>query len=131
MSEQQPKTKGDYEAIIKELHEENSILDQRNGEIYNERNLLAAYLVHVMNMFDNYRFMGAPPKGQKSGWYLDDKGDENYQRVISINGGAITFHVPKEFDLGNMPEIANNWDGHTTEAKWNLIQRYCGMKVEG
>lgn len=72
------------------------------------------------------------------GWYRDmiDAPDANYYdgfadsivpryqgwtRVLSLEGGRITFHIPDSFDVGNLPLIAPNWDGHTTPEKWRRV----------
>lgn len=41
--------------------------------------------------------------------------------MLSLEDGKITFHVPDSFDIGNLPKIEPNWDGHTTEEKWRRI----------
>ena len=46
---------------------------------------------------------------------------EGWRRVLSLEGGKITFHIPDDFDVGDLKEIDQNWDGHTTEAKWARI----------
>lgn len=80
------------------------------------------------------------------GWYNDDVdviqedeyGDaaptfkmqprfKGWRRVLSLDGGAITFHIPDEFNVGNLPEIQCNWDGHTTEEKWLRVLRMRGV----
>jgi hypothetical protein len=53
----------------------------------------------------------APMKPRFDGW----------RRVLSLEGGKITFHIPDDFDVGNLPEIERNWDGHTTEEKWRRV----------
>ena len=67
------------------------------------------------------------------GWYNDDvlirvmddsvyvSRFQGWRRVLSLDGGRITFHIPDDFDVGNLPEIAPNWDGHSTELKWARI----------
>lgn len=46
---------------------------------------------------------------------------KGWRRVLSLEGGRITFHIPDDFPTGNLPEIERNWDGHTTEEKWLRI----------
>jgi hypothetical protein len=71
------------------------------------------------------------------GWYFDDIEDNTYladgypvaryegwRRVLSLDGGKMTFHVPDDFDVGNLPQISRNWDGHTTEEKWRRICQF-------
>jgi len=44
-----------------------------------------------------------------------------WRRVLSLEGGSITFHIPDDFDVGNLPQIEPNWDGHSTEEKWRRV----------
>lgn len=80
------------------------------------------------------------------GWYNDDTmGSDTcgltpvapwaprypgWRRVLSLANGRITFHIPDDFEVGNLPEIAPNWDGHTTEEKWRAVARTRGVAVE-
>ena len=41
--------------------------------------------------------------------------------VCDIPTGQLTFHVPKDFNTKDLPEIKPCWDGHTTEEKWGLV----------
>lgn len=52
-----------------------------------------------------------------------------WSRVISFFGGAVTFHVPDDFDLGHLKEIQPNWDGHSTEEKWLRVMQLCGCQL--
>lgn len=55
--------------------------------------------------------------------YYDDL-ENNYPgwlRVLSLDNGKITFHIPDDFNVGNLLKIQPNWDGHTTELKWKRI----------
>jgi len=61
----------------------------------------------------------APMQARFPGW----------RRVLTLEDGAITFHIPDDFDVGNLPEIRNNWDGHTTEQKWERILKARGVEV--
>lgn len=80
------------------------------------------------------------------GWYNDDieirQWDDNgdlvkprvvprftgWRRVLTLDGGKITFHIPDDFDVGNLLQIKPNWDGHTTEEKWKYILACRGVK---
>ncbi len=81
------------------------------------------------------------------GWYNDDisVGDDletpqgaplmqpryaGWRRVLTLHGGRITFHIPNDFDVGVLPQVAPNWDGHTTEEKWRRIAEGRGIKPE-
>ena len=37
------------------------------------------------------------------------------------------FHIPDDFDLGNLPQIDDDWDGHTTKEKWERMKKACGI----
>lgn len=72
-------------------------------------------------------FMDKQPEGQilsgifQTDWSLIVPRFEGWRRVLTLDGGAITFHIPDEFEVGNLPEIPRNWDGHSTEEKWQRI----------
>lgn len=55
---------------------------------------------------------------------------QGWRRVLTLEAGTITFHIPDDFDVGNLPEVAPNWDGHTTEAKWRRIAEARGVELE-
>jgi hypothetical protein len=62
------------------------------------------------------------------GWYFDRENNYfGWQRVLSLEKGQITFHIPDNFDVGTLPEIKPNWDGHTTEEKWKRILEMKGV----
>ena len=72
------------------------------------------------------------------GWYNDDVPKcqdfmgpryAGWRRVLSLESGTITFHIPDDFDVGDLPEIQPNWDGHTTEEKWRRILAARGVKA--
>ena len=55
---------------------------------------------------------------------------KGWQRVLSLENGSITFHIPDDFDVGNLPQIGiPNWDGHTTEQKWARIAERFGIEI--
>lgn len=85
------------------------ISDKETADIaYHERNLLALHFA--------------------DGWYYDRHNAwEGYTRVLSIENGKMTFHIPDDFPVGRLPEIAPNWDGHTTEDKWARVLRLRGI----
>jgi hypothetical protein len=63
------------------------------------------------------------------GWYKDlDSNYAGWLRVLSLEGGKITFHIPDSFEVGNLPEIQPNWDGHSTHDKWHRILVARGIK---
>lgn len=62
--------------------------------------------------------------------YYNDR-ENNYPgwlRVLSLDGGRLTFHIPDNFDVGNLPEIAPAWDGHTTKDKWMRVLKLKGIQ---
>lgn len=73
------------------------------------------------------------------GWYNDDveKGltdalgprYNGWRRVLSLDGGKITFHIPDDFEVGDLSQIEPNWDGHTTEEKWRRVLKERGIQA--
>lgn len=91
---------------------------------YWERNLLALFLANLINSVEE-----DIEEDMSCGWY--EHGEwEGWSRVISIFDGGITFHVPDDFDLGDLRQIEPNWNNHTTEEKWTKIMEVCGCKIE-
>lgn len=105
---------------------------------YWERNMLALTFANYMNDVARATLQGMVffkdmeiNEFLPCGWY--HHGDESYvgwSRVISLNEGRVTFHIPDDFDLGTLPEIESNWDGHTTEEKWLNLMELCGCKID-
>jgi len=105
-----------------------SFTDKESKDLaYWERNMLALAFAD-------------PSKGD--GWYNDDEvalgnaGEGHWaprypgwRRVISLRNGSMTFHVPDDFEVGNLPQIERNWDGHTTQEKWKRVQLARGITV--
>jgi hypothetical protein len=118
--------------MIKTWHE--GMSDKETKDLaYWERNMLALAFAD-------------PSKGD--GWYYDDVDAMfdyptasghimqrphpvprfgGWRRVISLRNGSMTFHVPDDFPVGNLPQIERNWDGHTTKEKWERVQRERGI----
>jgi len=90
---------------------------------YWERNMLAALCCFMLNEW-------ADERGVKTnaGWYMHGEWP-GWNRVISFWDGAVTFHIPDDFDVGDLPRIEPNWDGHTTEEKWRYLMDMMGMEV--
>ena len=64
------------------------------------------------------------------GWYYDHENNwEGWKRVLSLDGGALTFHIPNDFDVGNLVQIQPNWDGHSTEEKWVRLDSLMGIRT--
>ena len=75
---------------------------------YWERNMLALYYA--------------------DGWYSDKENNyPGWARVLSLNDGKLTFHIPDDFEIGDLKEIPNNWDGHSTVQKWRHVLKSRGM----
>jgi hypothetical protein len=93
---------------------------------YWERNMLALLLARTINGYcESQGFIG------DCGWYYDtDNNWEGWKRVISIAAGSITFHIPDDFDIGDLQHILPNWDGHSTRDKWESIMKDCGCKID-
>jgi hypothetical protein len=110
--------------------------EQKNGA-YWERNMLALYFACYANKsWKSYIALLEVDGGDTSklpqdlpcGWYHHGE-YEGWTRVISLFDGRITFHVPDDFDLGSLPQIDPNWDGHTTEEKWVRMMKKCGVEL--
>ncbi|AGR46961.1 hypothetical protein SHANETTE_61 [Bacillus phage Shanette] len=103
---------------------------------YWERNMMALHFATYANMaYSQYRdylkMVGSKadaPDRLPCGWYNHTIG-EGWSRAISLFDGRMTFHVPDDFDLGNLPQIEPNWDGHSTEDKWLRVMRKCGCEL--
>ena len=64
------------------------------------------------------------------GWYNDTENNwDGWHRVLSLDGGKMCFHIPDDFEVGNLPEIKPTWDGHTTEEKWNRVAAMRGLEL--
>jgi len=88
---------------------ENMSIEETKDLAYWERNVLALHYAE---------------------FYFDDLENNfpGWKRVLSLEGGTITFHIPDEFDVGNLPKLEkSNWDGHTTEEKWSRILKSKGI----
>lgn len=98
---------------------------------YWERNMLALLLSSFMNNIVREAVKEITPDYYPCGWYYDtDNNWDGWKRVISINNGTITFHIHDDFDIGFLPQIEKNWDGHTTKEKWTMIMKECGCKID-
>ena len=65
------------------------------------------------------------------GWYFDVENNwEGWKRVLSLDAGKMTFHIPDDFKIGDLRQIEPNWDGHTTEEKWQRIDDRFGIVYE-
>lgn len=102
--------------------------EMRDGA-YFERNMLALLLAKVMNLLvEKERSNDMFSNWGKCGWYLHGEW-EGWTHVISLDDGRMTFHVPDDFDMGDLPQIEPNWDNHTTEEKWLYIMNLVGCEL--
>jgi len=84
--------------------------ESKNGA-YWERNMLALAFANYMNDMVRSMIKEIAPEYYPCGWYFDtDNNWEGWKRVISLNNGSMTFHIPDDFDVGNLPQIEPNWD---------------------
>lgn len=65
-----------------------------------------------------------------TGWYYDAENNwEGWSRVLCLDNGKMNFHIPDNFDVGNLPQIEPLWDGHTTKEKWQRIYDMFGIGI--
>ena len=100
--------------------------EQKDGA-YFERNMLALLLAKESNR--EYNTGNPHYKSPVSGWYIHGEW-EGWARVISLYNGKYTFHVPDDFDMGDLPQIEPNWDGHSTKEKWERVADKCKIKIK-
>ena len=114
------------------VYNENMTVEEQMNGAYWERNMLALMLANILNkqaIKEQFRYFGREltEYDLPCGYYIHGEWP-GWSRVVSINNGEITFHVPDDFDLGDLPKIEPNWNGHTTEEKWQYIMKLCGIK---
>lgn len=96
-------------------------LEETKELAYWERNVLALHFADGWYEDTVWSDDAAHPNGHLVPRY------DGWRRVLSLEGGKITFHIPDDLDVGTLPEIKPNWDGHTTEEKWLRILREKGI----
>lgn len=102
----------------------NMSVTQTKDLAYWERNMLALAYANRVNQLEQ-----SDGLKKSNGWYEHpEEGFEGWRRIISLDQGTLTFHVPDDFDLGTLPKIQANWDGHSTFEKWDLVMDRCGVK---
>lgn len=95
---------------------------------YAERNMLALVITKIYSELSMFSGAGYDSP-MSAGWYYDTENDwDGWKRVLSFEGGKMTFHIPDDFDIGDIPEIKPNWDGHTTKEKWDYAKKICGCR---
>lgn len=100
---------------------------------YWERNVLALHYAHGWYN-DDVEVPGSDPEGMElDGLYFGPTTFRprfaGWRRVLSLAAGKTTFHIPDDFEVGDLPQIKANWDGHTTEEKWARILKRRGIEV--
>lgn len=110
---------------IKEL--KSDITDKEKIDIaYWERNVLALLIATIEN-----NICIASGSEITCGWYYDlDNNWDGWKRVISLFNGTITYHIKDDFEVGKLPQIEPNWDGHTTIEKYEDILEFCEVHLE-
>lgn len=84
------------------VYDESMSIEEQKDGAYWERNMLALSFA--------------------DGWYEDLENNwDGWKRVLCCKGGAMNFHIPDDFDVGNLKKIEPKWDGHSTEEKWNRV----------
>lgn len=71
---------------------------------------------------------GPPINGLFFGEHVLRPRFKNWRRVLTLDGGKVTFHIPDDFEVGDLPEVTPNWDGHTTEEKWKRVLESKGVR---
>lgn len=102
---------------------------------YWERNMLALYLADGWYNDDTLQHSVEPGElkgtlkiGIEQTWQPRFPG---WRRVLSCFDGKACFHIPDDFDVLNLPQIARNWDGHSTEDKWRMMMGIIRVKWSG
>jgi hypothetical protein len=63
------------------------------------------------------------------GWYYDIENNwTGWKRVLCLDNDKMNFHIPDDFNVGNLPQIETKWDGHTTEEKWKRIDNMLAIQ---
>jgi len=96
---------------------------------YWERNVLALHFADGWYYDDVLTTYDGPPTPAVTNGLCVRPRFVGWRRVLTLEDGAITFHIPDDFDVGNLPQVKNNWDGHTTSSKWTRILEARGVKV--
>lgn len=85
-----------------------SVLKESVKIAYWERNMLALYYA--------------------DGWYYDNENNwDGWKRVLALEGGKMNFHIPDDFDVGELEQIEPTYDGHTTIEKWKRVSDIMGI----
>lgn len=113
--------------MIKTWHE--GMSDKETADLaYWERNMLALRYAEGWYNDDKteYTGMSITPRGVEPDGFLAPR-FPGWRRVLTLDSGAVTFHIPDDFLVGDLPEVERNWDGHTTQEKWERVLAYRGV----
>lgn len=101
--------------------------------VYWERNMLALQYAMRVNMILQAFFAAMRvtfPEGCLCGWYYDDDNKvKGYSRVISLDAGELTFRIPDDFDIGNLPEIKKNSSNYAAKEMWNEVAKLASIEI--
>ncbi len=105
-------------------------LEEQKNTAYYERNMLVLLLAIQQQKNDEADALINKQDyvNHRSGWYYDTEMWDGFTRVISLYNGTLGYHIPDDFDIGNLKEIEPSWDGHTTSMKYDRLAEMCGAK---
>lgn len=89
---------------------------------YTERNKLVVLLANL-----------AIERGYPAGLYWDKTQEPEWNNVVIIDlpTGQISFHVGlrdgTSSQLETLPKYTGEWDGHTTDAKWERVREWINL----
>ena len=65
------------------------------------------------------------------GWYYDVVNlHSDWSRVLTLDDGKMSFHIPDDFPVGTLLKIEPNWDGHSTKEKWKQVLAIRGIDTK-
>lgn len=108
--------------------------EEEAEKAYWERNMLAFKYAKRVNCYEAFlhSLLGKDEKDFEPicGWYYDENHEmDGWSRIVALDSGTICFHIPDNFDVGDLPEIKPTWDGYTTKEEWDLVAFDCGMDM--
>ena len=107
-----------------------TMTDKETADLaYWERNMLALYYAYGWYNDDVEKVVAPSDSNYENEVTITAPRFEGWRRVLTLADGTITFHIPNDFDVGDLPEVAPNWDGHTTEDKWRRLLNSRGIEA--
>lgn len=101
------------------INAENELWNIRLGEVYNERDRLVAL---ISSIYPSYIA-------------IDESAEDGFKNVVYIDSpkGQLSWHIAdKEVELFSHLSVKdNNWDGHTTEEKYERIAEIIKENTNG